>query len=149
MCCFNAAEVGGIFSMVRLCIVNRIFQHSSMSSTVLVLLYISIVNRWSMLYSLSDVSCILLDNRIKICVTSSYIFQVFHAVSLPIPANADTVSHPVNEWKKGSAAHFSFDSELATQWIAINLLFFPVPNSNHNSSNPIALSFSNAYTEIT
>jgi len=46
-------------------------------------------------------------------VTSSYAFQVSHAVFLPLPPKLDTVSHPVNAWNGGKERHHSGPSALA------------------------------------
>ena len=41
-----------------------------------------------------------LANLTKVSVTSGYIPHTFHAVVFPLPANIDTVSHPVNAHQK-------------------------------------------------
>lgn len=52
---------------------------------------------------------------------------------LPMFANADTVSHPVNAWKIGRAQAFSIPSDHAISWAAIYRTFSPTPKATNIS----------------
>ena len=52
-------------------------------------------------------------------VTSGKTFHVFHAVFLPLPANDDVVSHPVNAWNTWRVAQILGTIAVATLWTGI------------------------------
>ena len=66
-------------------------------------------------------------------VTSSYTFQVSHAVFCPLPPKLDTVLQPVNEWNIGNAMQWSGPRDLAISWAARKRRCFPVPNAIRSS----------------
>ena len=62
-------------------------------------------------------------------VTSSKDFHMSNAVFLPLPANEETTSQPVNAWSIGRARAFSLPSPLAMLCAGMYLSYLPVPNA--------------------
>ena len=54
-------------------------------------------------------------------VVYGYMFQVSHAVRLPLPEKQESVSHPVNAWNIGSARHLSSPIAAHILWAGISL----------------------------
>ncbi len=87
MCCSREASVGGRFSKLLDFRVKRCFLASLTSAMSQVRSYIKTTN--------SKFSC-MCSKSSKAPVTSGKTFYVLNAVFLPLPANNDVVSHPVN-----------------------------------------------------
>ena len=85
--------------------------------------------------SVSRGECGLLLRWVNTSVASGKTSHVCHADFLPFPRNADTVSHPVKAWKKGSPnKRIPRSFEISCIGSHRKSLFLPKPI--HNFSNP-------------
>ena len=57
--------------------------------------------------------------------------QVYQAVLFPLPAHAETVSHPVNGWKTGRVAQVLGSSLVTTLCTPMYLKLVSVPRASH------------------
>ena len=88
----------------------------------------------------SLMSCCMRRRSSNASVTSGKTSHVFHAVFLPLPLNAETVSHPVNACKTGRAAQILIHPSMipaTTSWTGMYWKFDRVPNASQSSSAPI------------
>ena len=137
MCCSSASNVGGRCSRLLDFRVKRCFLASLTSGMSLVQSYIK-TTKCCKVEIVAMFSCMCSKSSYA-AVTSGKTFHVFHAVVLPLPANDDVVSHPVNAWNMCRVAQ-TLGSFVATLWTVIYWKLDPVPNAIHNSSGPTLLS---------
>jgi len=105
MCCLSAAWVGWMFSRVLDFCLKSCFLASFTSVLSLVQSYISTTNRSSGNIDPSRTSLGMHRSSSNASFTSGKDVQVFQAVFFPLPANADTVSHPVEACSTGRVRH--------------------------------------------
>ena len=107
MCCWSAACVGRMLSRVLDLCAKSCFLATFTSMMSLVRSYISTTKRSNSYIDSSLTSLGMRNSSSKASITSGNTFQISQAVFFPLPANEDTVSHPVRAWKMGRVAHLS------------------------------------------
>ena len=138
ICCTNTSLVGEISSTLRPRFVKSFCRQSLISSTVEALSYRRHVNL-SMTCTLSFCGSKLwhgFEYLANTGVASSNTCHAAHAVNLPFPPKAETVSQPVDAYQKSSPPHLS-SKAAAKLWIGIQHLFIPAPNSTHSCFSPV------------
>lgn len=103
----NASSVGGNSSSVRDFLVKSCLRAVLRSVQSLVLSYMIMTNRSKASIVASPMSSVTSHRFKNASVTTGYEDQASQAVFLPLLAKLDTVSHPVKQWKTGSALHLS------------------------------------------
>ena len=101
MCCWSAACVRGMLCRALDLCAKSCFLASFTSMVWLVRSYISTTKHSSSDIDSSVISLGMRKSSSKASVTSGNPFQISQAVFFPLPANEDTVSHPVRIWKMG------------------------------------------------
>ena len=146
MCWCSAASDGGRAAIGRHFRVSSSFLVSFMDTDVLVLSYMSMVNRSKAEYTSSDISSEAPRSSQKDAVTSSCVSHTFHAVFLPTCAKWDTVSQPVKAWNTGSARYFLGPNEADISWAGTERNYISVHNAIHISLMPSSCNVATANT---
>lgn len=145
----RASLVGGMLSIGLFSWLNRIRLASLTVSAELEAWYINTTKRWRIRkLSLFCERCWdMVEYSWKAVSTSLKDIHVFQAVIFPIPPKLETVSAPVNAWKKGSRFETPHGMSACISWTGKYCKCLPVPYSTYNCTTLLILG--KAYSAIT
>ena len=148
VCCWSAAEVGGMFSSCLFPFVNKFCLASSTLLSTLVLSYRRTTNLSRILIIVSGKGWVADGSIIikKASVTSGYTAHMFHTLTLPFPQKKDTQSQPVKAWKAGNALEHLGPSWAAMWCAGMYLYFDPTPKAIQSSLTSVLFTHDTART---